>query len=208
MQGGLQASSDGAPQGLSLAWRQCFCCSPPYHVFVLPCCVLQVSPNEFLQAVLMVTSKQYYSYGVHSIDAKETVCQTMCSFRPCCVLQVSPHEFLQAVLMASNKRFRIDQLSDPVDFLSWLLNTLHAHLTAPPVSAANAGTYGAAGANAGGASAAGAGSAPPPKKQRKGEGGKGGASSIIHECFQVTRSFPWLSKKRSILRFLVYRFWT
>ncbi|KAJ4976568.1 hypothetical protein NE237_001674 [Protea cynaroides] len=42
--------------------------------------------------------------------------------------QVSPHEFLQAVMKASKKRFRIGQQSDPVEFMSWLLNTLHADL--------------------------------------------------------------------------------
>lgn len=43
--------------------------------------------------------------------------------------QVSPHEFLQAVMKASKKRFRIGAQSDPVEFISWLLNTLHEDLT-------------------------------------------------------------------------------
>ncbi|CAI0440101.1 unnamed protein product [Linum tenue] len=42
--------------------------------------------------------------------------------------QVSPHEFLQAVMKASKKRFRIGQQSDPLEFMAWLLNTLHAEL--------------------------------------------------------------------------------
>ncbi|KAG9146042.1 hypothetical protein Leryth_016597 [Lithospermum erythrorhizon] len=42
--------------------------------------------------------------------------------------QVSPHEFLQAVMKASKKRFRIGAQSDPVEFMSWLLNTLHSDL--------------------------------------------------------------------------------
>ncbi|KAJ8509881.1 hypothetical protein OPV22_000315 [Ensete ventricosum] len=42
--------------------------------------------------------------------------------------QVSPHEFLQAVMKVSNKRFQIGVQSDPVEFMSWLLNTLHAQL--------------------------------------------------------------------------------
>ncbi|KAI3680455.1 hypothetical protein L6452_35226 [Arctium lappa] len=42
--------------------------------------------------------------------------------------QVSPHEFLQAVMKASKKRFRIGAQSDPVEFMSWLLNTLHKDL--------------------------------------------------------------------------------
>ncbi|KAG6498724.1 hypothetical protein ZIOFF_038446 [Zingiber officinale] len=42
--------------------------------------------------------------------------------------QVSPHEFLQAVMKASNKRFQIGVQSDPVEFMSWLLNILHTQL--------------------------------------------------------------------------------
>lgn len=42
--------------------------------------------------------------------------------------QVSPHEFLQAVMKASKKRFRIGVQSNPVEFMSWLLNTLHSDL--------------------------------------------------------------------------------
>lgn len=42
--------------------------------------------------------------------------------------QVSPHEFLQAVMKASKKRFRIGAQSDPVEFMSWFLNTLHSEL--------------------------------------------------------------------------------
>uniref|UniRef100_A0A803M1M7 U4/U6.U5 tri-snRNP-associated protein 2 n=2 Tax=Chenopodium quinoa TaxID=63459 RepID=A0A803M1M7_CHEQI len=42
--------------------------------------------------------------------------------------QVSPHEFLQAVMKASNKKFRIGAQSDPLDFVTWLLNTLHKDL--------------------------------------------------------------------------------
>ncbi|XP_020102135.1 U4/U6.U5 tri-snRNP-associated protein 2-like isoform X2 [Ananas comosus] len=40
----------------------------------------------------------------------------------------SPHEFLQAVMKASDKRFQIGAQSDPVEVVSWLLNTLHAKL--------------------------------------------------------------------------------
>ncbi|KAL8096943.1 hypothetical protein AgCh_030140 [Apium graveolens] len=45
--------------------------------------------------------------------------------------QVSPHEFLQAVMKASNKRFKIGSQSDPVEFMSWLLNKLHEKLKFP-----------------------------------------------------------------------------
>lgn len=40
--------------------------------------------------------------------------------------QVSPHEFLQEISNASQKRFRLNQQADPIDLLSWLLNTMHS----------------------------------------------------------------------------------
>lgn len=36
---------------------------------------------------------------------------------------------MQQVMAASAKRFTIEKKSDPVEFLSWLLNTIHADLT-------------------------------------------------------------------------------
>lgn len=42
---------------------------------------------------------------------------------------VSPHEFIQAVSYASKKRFRPGAQSEAVDFLSWLLNSLHQVLS-------------------------------------------------------------------------------
>lgn len=45
---------------------------------------------------------------------------------------MSPHEFLQAVMEASKKRFRVGlQYSNPVEFMSWLLNALHEDLIRP-----------------------------------------------------------------------------
>lgn len=41
---------------------------------------------------------------------------------------VSPHEFLQAVTNASQKKFKLTEQSDPVEFMTWLLNTLHKKL--------------------------------------------------------------------------------
>ena len=41
---------------------------------------------------------------------------------------VSPHELLQEISLRSNKRFTLTQQSDPVDFLSWFLNSLHLGL--------------------------------------------------------------------------------
>ena len=41
---------------------------------------------------------------------------------------VSPHELLQQISRQSNKRFDLLHQSDPVDFLSWLLNNLHLAL--------------------------------------------------------------------------------
>ncbi len=43
--------------------------------------------------------------------------------------QVSPHEFLQQVAVVSGNRFRLGEQADPVEFLGWLLNRLHADLT-------------------------------------------------------------------------------
>lgn len=40
-----------------------------------------------------------------------------------------PLSCVQAVMSASSKRFTIDRQSDPVEFLSWLANTLHHDLT-------------------------------------------------------------------------------
>ncbi|CAM9519351.1 unnamed protein product, partial [Chrysoparadoxa australica] len=41
---------------------------------------------------------------------------------------VSPHEFLQAVSTASKKQFHIGQQAECIDFMSWLLNSLHRGL--------------------------------------------------------------------------------
>lgn len=41
---------------------------------------------------------------------------------------VSPHEMLQAVVLWSRKQFQFTEQSDPIDFLSWFLNTLHRAL--------------------------------------------------------------------------------
>ncbi|KKA29591.1 hypothetical protein TD95_003465 [Thielaviopsis punctulata] len=41
---------------------------------------------------------------------------------------VSPHELLQEVALQSNKRFTLTTQADPVDFLSWFLNTMHVGL--------------------------------------------------------------------------------
>ncbi|KZT55404.1 cysteine proteinase [Calocera cornea HHB12733] len=42
--------------------------------------------------------------------------------------QVSPHEFLQEVTKASAGKFKITEQGDPVEFMSWLLNSLHKGL--------------------------------------------------------------------------------
>ncbi|RKF58631.1 putative mRNA-splicing protein ubp10 [Erysiphe neolycopersici] len=41
---------------------------------------------------------------------------------------VSPHELLQEISLRSVKKFTLTHQSDPVDFLSWLLNNLHLAL--------------------------------------------------------------------------------
>lgn len=43
--------------------------------------------------------------------------------------QVSPHEFMQAVSTASAKRFTPDSQADPIEFVPWLLHSLHSDLT-------------------------------------------------------------------------------
>ncbi|CUA69555.1 U4/U6,U5 tri-snRNP-associated protein 2 [Rhizoctonia solani] len=42
--------------------------------------------------------------------------------------QVSPHEFLQEVSRVSAGRFKITEQGDPIEFLGWLLNRIHADL--------------------------------------------------------------------------------
>ncbi|KAK4699826.1 U4/U6.U5 tri-snRNP-associated protein 2, partial [Phenoliferia sp. Uapishka_3] len=42
--------------------------------------------------------------------------------------QVSPHELLQEASSRSLGRFKITEVGDPLEFLSWLLNTLHKDL--------------------------------------------------------------------------------
>eukprot|EP00347_Sterkiella_histriomuscorum_P008920 403343237 len=41
---------------------------------------------------------------------------------------VSPHELLQAISLASQKRFKIGEQKDPIQLLSWLLNTFNEDL--------------------------------------------------------------------------------
>lgn len=38
---------------------------------------------------------------------------------------VDPHEFVQECVVASGKRFQIGRQVECIDFVSWLLNTLH-----------------------------------------------------------------------------------
>ncbi|WWC97060.1 hypothetical protein V866_003937 [Kwoniella sp. B9012] len=42
--------------------------------------------------------------------------------------QISPHEFLHEVNKRSNGKFKTTEQGDPVEFLSWLINTLHRDL--------------------------------------------------------------------------------
>ena len=41
---------------------------------------------------------------------------------------VSPHEVMQAITLASNGKFKIIEQSDSINFLSWILNTIHNYL--------------------------------------------------------------------------------
>lgn len=56
---------------------------------------------------------------------------------------VSPVEFLVEVSSASGKRFGAGAPTDALEFLTWLLNTLHEHLTAEPTVPTGAGGGGA-----------------------------------------------------------------
>ena len=38
---------------------------------------------------------------------------------------LSPHEFMLAISLASDRRYSVNQQADAIDFLVWLLNTLH-----------------------------------------------------------------------------------
>ncbi|GFZ42687.1 Probable inactive ubiquitin-specific-processing protease 10 [Saitozyma sp. JCM 24511] len=42
--------------------------------------------------------------------------------------QISPHEFLQEVAKRSGGKFKMTEQGDPVEFLGWLVNTLHRDL--------------------------------------------------------------------------------
>lgn len=41
---------------------------------------------------------------------------------------VSPHELLQAISFTSEKRFKIGEQKDPIQLLTWFLNTYNDHL--------------------------------------------------------------------------------
>lgn len=42
--------------------------------------------------------------------------------------QVSPHELLQEVVSASGRKYRITEAGDPLEFMTWLLNSVHNDL--------------------------------------------------------------------------------
>ena len=42
--------------------------------------------------------------------------------------QISPHEFLQEVAKRSGGKFKMTEQGDPVEFLGWIVNTLHRDL--------------------------------------------------------------------------------
>lgn len=55
-------------------------------------------------------------------------CQRLCS-NACLPAPAPAAPPWQAVMAASGKRFTIDRQGDPLDFLSWLVNSLHTDLT-------------------------------------------------------------------------------
>ncbi len=44
-------------------------------------------------------------------------------------MHVSPHELMQAVTTNSNNKFKINEQSDSINFLTWVLNSLNDYLT-------------------------------------------------------------------------------
>ena len=86
-----------------------------------------------LQGELSLNTEQLCVEGMQALLNASMTCHLHAqgSFFHLCTpaAQVSPHEFMQAVMAASGKRFVIDRQADPVDFLSWFLNALHADLT-------------------------------------------------------------------------------
>lgn len=77
---------------------------------------------------MLGTSKDRYDAPVYTVVI--AILSLACYLFTYCYtfVQVSPHEFLQAVMKASKKRFKIGSQSDPVEFMSWLLNKLHEKL--------------------------------------------------------------------------------
>jgi U4/U6.U5 tri-snRNP-associated protein 2 len=94
---------------------------------------------------------------------------------------VSPIELLTEVSVRTKKRFTVGEPAEAVDFLVWLLNTLHSDLTAK--SAGTAASEAAAQAVSTASSTSGAAAAVGQKRPRP-EDGPASATSIITDVFQ------------------------
>ncbi|KAI5632680.1 ubiquitin carboxyl-terminal hydrolase domain-containing protein [Phthorimaea operculella] len=103
-----------------------------------------VSPHEMLQAVVLWSKKKFQFIK----QSRRPVIKLVPPLGDSCFLliqrfgellrklwnprafkaHVSPHEMLQAVVLWSKKKFQFIKQSDPIDFLSWFLNSLHMAL--------------------------------------------------------------------------------
>ena len=75
--------------------------------------------EQLPSAVVLIKYRSTIKYAVFVSELYEIIV----------LLQVSPHEFMQTVMRASQKRFTIDNQGEPVEFWSWMLNSLHLELT-------------------------------------------------------------------------------
>ena len=105
---------------------------------------------------------------------------------------LSPIEFMTEVSVASRRRFTVGTPVDAADFLTWLLNTLHAALVAPDAGRVAAAAASAASAAATEGAAAAATAAAGVKRARA---AAGAGASIITDTFQGELEVTTLSSE-------------
>ena len=93
--------------------------------------------NAILQALLHVTPFRDYLIQESQIGAFESRSELIQRLAILCrkfwspklfKAQVSPHEFLQEVVTASGRKYKVTEAGDPLQFLAWLLQSLHRDL--------------------------------------------------------------------------------
>ena len=72
-----------------------------------------LTDSQRSQRILTISMAQFFKKVFNPINFKN---------------HVSPHELLQAVSLKSGKQFSISKRSDPLQFLAWLLNSLHQEM--------------------------------------------------------------------------------